>query len=476
MYQRNFNKTKIIATIGPATESREMLKKLIVAGVDVCRLNFSHGEHSQHEEVIKHVRSINAELDSCVCCLLDLQGPKLRIGKVEGEIELYENDTLIVTTENAISTNKKIFVSYDRLALDAREGEHILLNDGKLEFVITRILNDKEVEVKVLAGGKLTSNKGFNLPHTDLKVPSMTEKDRRDLEFGIKQGVEWVALSFVRKPEDIIEVKQLIAAAGAKAKVIAKIEKPEAVENIDDIIKVTDGIMVARGDLGVEVPLQKVPLIQKTIVEKCIAASKPVIIATQMMESMIEDSMPTRAEINDVANAVLDGADAVMLSGETSIGKHPLKVIQIMHSIIADVEEDRRVYFKGQRPTSDSPSFASDEICFTAVRMSDHLKATAIVAMTKSGYTGFKVAGYRPKANIFIFTDEKLLLNTLSLVWGVRGIYYDAYTTTDQTFADVLEILKREKLVAIGDYVINCASMPIQKRQRTNTLKISVVE
>lgn len=476
MYQRNYNKTKIVATIGPATQSKDMLRKLIENGVDVCRLNFSHGEHAQHAEVIKSVREINAELNANVCCLQDLQGPKLRIGKVDGEIELIEGEHVIVTTEKCISTKSRIYVSYDRLAIDTKIGERILLNDGKLEFEITKILNDTEVEIVVLAGGKLSSNKGFNLPNTQLNVPSLTEKDRIDLDFGLKQEVEWVALSFVRKPEDIIEVKQIIAAAGSRARVIAKIEKPEAVANIDDIIKVADGIMVARGDLGVEVPLQKVPLIQKSIVEKCIAAAKPVIIATQMMESMIEDSMPTRAEINDVANAVIDGADAVMLSGETGVGKHPVKVIQIMSSIIKDVEEDRRVYFKGTRPVSSSPSFASDEICFTAVRMSDHLNAKAIVAMTKSGYTGFKVAGYRPQANIFIFTDEKLLLNTLNLVWGVRGFYYDQYSTTDQTFSDVLDVLKGAEVVKIGDYVINCASMPIHKKQRTNTIKVSVVE
>jgi pyruvate kinase len=298
----------------------------------------------------------------------------------------------------------------------------------------------------------------------------------KDLDFGLDMDVDWIALSFVRTAEDVIELKNIINSRGKRAKVIAKIEKPEAVENIDQIILVADAIMVARGDLGVEVPLQRVPLIQKTIVEKCIAQAKPVIIATQMMESMIVDSMPTRAEITDVANAVLDGADAVMLSAETSVGKYPVRVVEIMNSIITDIESDRRAYYKGVRPTIDSPSFSSDEVCFTAVRMSDHLHAKAIVAMTKSGYTGFKVASYRPECGVYIFTDNKLLLNTLNLVWGVRGFHYDKFVSTDETFDDVTRLLKEQSLVSTGDYIINCASMPLHKKQRTNTIKISLVD
>jgi pyruvate kinase len=343
-----------------------------------------------------------------------------------------------------------------------------------LEF--TEKINDTTLKARVVAGGQLSSNKGFNLPDSSLTVPSLTKKDLADLEYGLSQEVDWVALSFVRTADDIVELKRLIAEKGTHTKVIAKIEKPEAVKNIDEIIKVSDGIMVARGDLGVEVPMQRVPLIQKTIVEKCLAAAKPCIIATQMMESMIVDSMPTRAEINDVANAVLDGADALMLSGETSVGKHPLRVIEIMSSIITDIETDKRTYYKGVKPSPESPSFASDEICFTAVRMSDHLHAKAIVAMTKSGFTGFRVASYRPEANVFIFTDNKKLLATLNLVWGVRGFYYDKFVSTDDTFQDVVDMLKAEGMVKQGEYVINCASMPIHKKQRTNTIKVTEVE
>lgn len=476
MYQGKFNKTKIVATIGPATSSEEMLEKIILAGVDVCRLNFSHGAHELHQEVIDRVRNINNRLGCNVALLQDLQGPKLRIGKVEGEFHLVEGDHVLVTTEEQMSTKDVLFVSYKRLIQDCNPGEKILLNDGKVSLVFTEKVNDTTLKAEVIAGGPLSSNKGFNLPDSSLTVPSLTKKDLADLEYGLSQEVDWVALSFVRTADDIVELKRLIAEKGTHTKVIAKIEKPEAVKNIDEIIKVSDGIMVARGDLGVEVPLQRVPLIQKTIVEKCLAAAKPCIIATQMMETMILDSMPTRAEINDVANAVLDGADALMLSAETSVGKYPLRVIEVMSSIITDIENDRRTYFKGVKPTPESPSFASDEICFTAVRMSDHLNAKAIVAMTKSGFTGFRVASYRPQADVFIFTDNKKLLATLNLVWGVRGFYYDRFVSTDDTFQDVVDMLKADGMVKEGEYVINCASMPIHKKQRTNTIKVTLVD
>jgi pyruvate kinase len=476
MYQGKFNKTKIVATIGPATSSEEMLEKIILAGVDVCRLNFSHGAHELHQEVIDRVRNINNRLGCNVALLQDLQGPKLRIGKVEGEFHLVEGDHVLVTTEEQMSTKDVLFVSYKRLIQDCNPGERILLNDGKVSLVFTEKVNDTTLKAEVIAGGPLSSNKGFNLPDSSLTVPSLTKKDLADLEYGLSQEVDWVALSFVRTADDIVELKRLIAEKGTHTKVIAKIEKPEAVKNIEEIIKVSDGIMVARGDLGVEVPLQRVPLIQKTIVEKCLAAAKPCIIATQMMETMILDSMPTRAEINDVANAVLDGADALMLSAETSVGKYPLRVIEVMSSIITDIENDRRTYFKGVKPTPESPSFASDEICFTAVRMSDHLNAKAIVAMTKSGFTGFRVASYRPQADVFIFTDNKKLLATLNLVWGVRGFYYDRFVSTDDTFQDVVDMLKADGMVKEGEYVINCASMPIHKKQRTNTIKVTLVD
>lgn len=476
MYKENFNKTKIVATIGPATSSKEQLTKLIKAGVDVCRLNFSHGAHEIHADVASKIREINAEIGSHTAILQDLQGPKLRIGKVDGVINLTDGKKIRVTTQQKTSTIDELSVSYPTLAQEANVGDRILLNDGKVELQISEIIDNQTLNTDIIVGGPLTSNKGFNLPNTNISAPCLTEKDLKDLDFGLDLDVDWIALSFVRRPEDVIELKNIISQKGKRAKVIAKIEKPEAVENIEEIVKVTDAIMVARGDLGVEVPLQQVPLIQKKIVDICIRNAKPVIIATQMMESMIEDSMPTRAEITDVANAVIDGADAVMLSAETSVGKYPIRVVEIMNDIIFDIEKDSRVYYKGEKPRSTSTSFPSDEVCFTAVRMSDHLQAKAVVAMTKSGYTGFKVASYRPEANVFIFTNDPLLLNTLSLVWGVRGFHYDKYISTDQTFEDVVNILKSQDFVAPGDYVINCASMPLKKKQRTNTIKVTLVD
>jgi pyruvate kinase len=428
-------------------------------------------------EVIKHIRSINEELNSDVCILQDLQGPKLRIGLIENDaIEITKGQILTLTSKEMIGNAEKICIRYVDLANDVKPGELILIDDGKIELKIERILNETDVEASVVTGGLLKSKKGFNLPHTDVSFPSLTEKDILDLQFGLENDIEWIGLSFVRKAEDIVDLKARIAAAGKESKVIAKIEKPEAVANIDDIIEVTDGIMVARGDLGVEMPLQDLPIIQKNIIEKCMKAAKPVIVATQMMESMILNPTPTRAEVSDVANAVIDGADAVMLSAETSVGEHAIKVVETMEKIIKDVEKDRRVYYKGAKPTSQSDTFISDEICFTAVRMSDHLKAKSIVGMTRSGYSALEISSYRPRAEIYIFTNNKPLLKSMSLVWGVRGFYYDKYESTDQTFTDVIEVLQSNGLVKKDDIVIHTASMPIKQKSMANSIKISVVE
>lgn len=477
MYKNNFNRTKIVATIGPATESKETLKQLFYAGVDVCRINSSHGTHEDHLKVIQNIREINKELNSDICILQDLQGPKLRIGMVENDgVEIIKDQKLILTSREMIGNSQIVCIRYANLAHDVKPGEFILIDDGKIEVRIDAILNDTDVEASVITGGLLKSKKGFNLPHTNVSFPSLTEKDIQDLEFGLANDVEWIGLSFVRKAEDIIDLKNRIKASGKPSKVVAKIEKPEAVKNIDSIIQVADAIMVARGDLGVEMPLQDLPLIQKNIIEKCINHAKPVIVATQMMESMIQNPTPTRAEVSDVANAVLDGADAVMLSAETSVGLHPIKVVETMEKIIRDVEKDRRVYYKGAKPTSSSDTFISDEICFTAVRMSDHLKAKSIVGMTRSGYSAMEISSYRPKANIYIFTNNAPLLKAMSLVWGVRGFFYDEYVSTDQTFTDVLEILKKNELVSKDDIVIHTASMPILKKSMANSIKISVVD
>jgi pyruvate kinase len=477
MYKSHFNRTKIVATIGPATSSKAALKQIILAGVDVCRINSSHGLLSDHQEVIKNIREINEEFNSDVCILQDLQGPKLRIGLMENDgVEVFKGQKIMLTSNEVVGNAEKICIRYINLARDVKPGEYILIDDGKIEIRIDSIINETDVEATVTEGGLLKSKKGFNLPQTDVSFPSLTEKDLVDLAFGLENEVEWIGLSFVRKAEDIIDLKRRIREAGKECRVVAKIEKPEAVRNIDEIIAVTDAIMVARGDLGVEMPLQDLPLIQKNIIEKCINAAKPVIVATQMMESMIVNPTPTRAEVSDVANAVIDGADAVMLSAETSVGSYPVKVVETMEKIIRDVEKDKRVYFKGSKPSSTSSTFISDELCFTAVRMSDHLKAKSIVGMTRSGYSALEISSYRPRAEIYIFTNNKPLLKAMSLVWGVRGFYYDQYESTDQTFTDVIEVLKANGLVEKDDTVIHTASMPILNKSMANSIKISIVD
>lgn len=472
-----YNKTKIVATLGPATSSSEVLKKIIKAGVDVCRLNFSHGKHDDLAKMVTKIRRINEELGSCVCILGDLQGPKHRIGEMEnGGVLMKKGHHVILTTQKCIGTADKIYVSYPELAHDVKPGERVLLDDGKLEFRFTEIIDEHSVKARVIHGGMLKSKKGFNLPFTNMSVPSMTEKDHEDLKFAVEQGLEWVGLSFVRSQDDVLYLRKAIEDLGGKCRIIAKIEKPQAVKNIDRIIEVSDGIMVARGDLGVEMPMERVPMIQKQIVEKCIIASKPVIIATQMMESMIESPTPTRAEANDVANAVMDGADAVMLSAETSVGKYPVRVVESMEKILGATEINWDIYYKGQKPNPKSPTFFGDEICFTAVRISDHIKAKAIISMTYSGYTAFKIASFRPDCDIFIFTANKEILTPLSLIWNVRVFYYDREESTDDTMSEVLNILKSKKLLSKGDLVVHTASMPITAKGRTNTIKISHVD
>jgi pyruvate kinase len=471
-----YNKTKIIATIGPATKSKEMLTKLILAGVDVCRINFSHGSHEEHRELIETVHEINEELDMTIALLGDLQGPKLRIGEVENPTTLKDGKKLIVTTEPCIGNSGKIYVNYINLPEEIKQGEIILIDDGRIELRVVKVLDETTIETIIVDGGPLQSNKGFNLPNTAVSLPCLTQKDLDDLGFALDMRLDWIGLSFVRHHTDILELRELIEKANANSKIVAKIEKPQAVEHIDKIIKSADAVMVARGDLGVEMPMELVPMIQKTIVEKCIEASKPVIIATQMMESMITNPRPTRAETNDVANAVMDGSDAVMLSAETSIGKYPLEVVEAMEKIIGSTELGWDIYHKGKKPHKSSPTFLSDEICFTAVRMSDHIKANAIISLTHSGYTAFQIAGYRPNCDIFIFTSNKVIFRMLNLVWNVRVFYYDKLESTDNTMLDVLSILKEKELLKSGDKVIHTASMPIRSMSRTNTIKISIVD
>ncbi len=470
-----FNKTKIVATIGPASMNKQMLEKLIRAGADVCRINSSHGDHEMMKTIITNVRELNDELNTHVAILFDLQGPKLRIGDVEkGDFLLKEDSTIVFTNKECIGNEEKVYIRYPDFHNDVETGEKILIDDGKLELVITDIIGE-EVIARVTQGGILSSRKGVNLPNTSISLPSLTEKDRIDLQFALDNNVEWIGLSFVRKPEDVQELKSIISAAGKQCKVIAKIEKPEAVHNIDEIIRYSDGIMVARGDLGVELPFEMVPAIQKTIVKKCNKMAKPVIIATQMMESMITNFRPTRAEANDVGNAVFDGADALMLSAETSVGKFPDGTVSAMQKIISEVEQLNEIYYKENPPSNDNPH-VSDSICYTACTLARQTGAVAIAAMTHSGGTAFKISSHRPKANIFIFTDHKPLLCTLSLLWGVRVFYYDKYESTDVTISDVKKFMRDKHITKSGDFVIHVASTPLHERTTANTIKLSLVE
>ena len=473
----NYNRTKIIATIGPASISEEILEKMILAGMDVCRINSSHGDHAMMEEIIQTIRRLNIKLNTHIAILFDLQGPKIRIGDLkEKDIILHEGDELLLNHHEVPGTKAEVYIKYPHFHKDVRINDHVLVDDGKIELEVIEIMADERVKTKVIHGGPLSSRKGVNLPNTIISLPSLTEKDRKDLLFALKHEVEWIGLSFVRKAEDVIELKQIIKDADSKSRVIAKIEKPEAVVNIDSIIAASDAIMVARGDLGVEMAMEKVPVIQKSIVKKCNQAAKPVIIATQMMESMILNYRPTRAEANDVGNAVFDGADALMLSAETSVGIFPVGTVQAMRKIISEIEEQDTVYYRDHAPRKDSPNFIPENICFIAAVMARQTHAAGIVAMTHSGMTAFKIAGQRPKASIYIFTDNKPLLNTLSLVWGIRGFYYDKYESTDETIADIKMYLVNNNLVSSGNYIIHIASTPLHERATANTIKLTKIE
>lgn len=472
-----FNRTKIIATIGPACSSYNQLLGLAKAGMDVCRLNFSHGEHEAIHKILQHIHKINEDDAFNIAILADLQGPKLRVGKMPKEgINLKDGNTILITNQEIIGTEEKVTLRYPHLAEDLIPGVKILLDDGKLEVLIEESINDNEVKARIIHGGVLMSKKGFNIPGAKLSLPALTKKDKKDLEFILKQDIDWVALSFVRSANDVKELRNKIRNEGKELRIIAKIEKPEAVDDIDNIISAADGIMVARGDLGIEMPLQVVPIIQKNIIQECIAATKPVIVATQMMESMMENTIPSRAEVSDVANAVIDGADAVMLSGETSVGNHPILTVATMDKIINDVEKDHRPFYRGTKPGKDSTTFISDEVCYTAARISYHLEANGIVVMTQSGSSARKIASYRPHSSLFVFSKNRKLLRCLALMWGIRTFYYSDYKSTDQTISDTNRRLLKEGLINKGDMVIHTASMPIENRGRANTVRISTIE
>ena len=474
MERITYNRTKIVATVGPASNNKEMLRALVKEGVDVFRLNFSHGTHADHEKVINFVREINAEMGTSVALLQDLQGPKIRVNEVQPGTEIQAGQTIVITTRELLGNNEIVSTSYKELPRDVKVGDMILIDDGKIELKVEEV-RDVDVVAKVIYGGPLKSRKGINLPFTKVSTPSLTEKDLEDLLFGLKHGVDWIALSFVRKATDIEILRDHITRAKSHSRIVAKIEKPEALENIDAILNATDAVTVARGDLGVEILLEEVPMMQKMIVEKCNRLAKPVIVATQMMESMIENPRPTRAETNDVANAVMDGADALMLSAETAAGKYPIEVIRSMVKTVSSVEKQSNLYFKFRDIKTDNPNYMTDSIILHACRPAKEVNAKAIVGMTQLGYSAYKSASHRPNANIFAFTNNKQIINSMNLVWGTQAYHYERAVSTDETIADVEDILKRDGHVKTGDVFITLASMPIQEKGRVNTVKINIV-
>ncbi len=470
------SKTKIIATIGPACSDIRVLRKMFEAGIDVCRLNFSHGSHEEHLSVIRNIRELNRELNSQVAILADLQGPKLRIGRVENNSVLLEDGaTIEIVTGECLGTASRVSITYPRFPADVEPGNAILIDDGKLKLEILETNRVDRVLARVIHGGELSSKKGVNLPHTRISLPSLTEKDLADADFVLDQDIDWIALSFVRTVTDVVELREIIKKKKKHTRVISKIEKPEALDEIDNIIDLSDGIMIARGDLGVEVDFDRVPLIQKNIIRKCIDHARPVIIATQMMETMISNFRPTRAEVNDVANAVLDGADALMLSGETSTGKYPVEVIRTMQQIINWTEENGGHYIREHAPAERSTSFLPDSICYNAVKMAQQTRADAIITFTHSGYTAVRISSHRPTTDIFAFTSNRRLLNSLSLLWGVQAYSIEPFDKIDEAIEHTISFLKKEGKIRDDQVVVHVGSTPLIKRGQTNMVKLSYV-
>ena len=475
--EHSSHKTKIVATVGPACDTYEGLLNLVKAGVNVFRLNFSHGSHEDKGRIIEYIRQINKTEPYTVAILADLQGPKLRVGEIENNaLPLKKGDILTFVNEKLVGNMEKIYVSYPDLYKDLKPGQKILLDDGKIETVVKEITANGEIKAEVSLPGVLSSKKGFNLPDTKISLPALTEKDIVDLEFIIDHECDWVALSFVRSVKDLIELRRRLEARDAKIKVISKIEKPEAIQNLKEIIWESDGVMIARGDLGVELPVEQIPMIQKDIIRKCIHRAKPVIVATQMMESMMDRTRPNRSEITDVANAVLEGADAVMLSGETATGMFPELVIQTMNKIIQQVEKEAIIDNRNLILHRHSPTFLSDALCYNACKIAEDLDADALIGMTQSGYTGFMLSSYRPRSPLYIFTKEKSLVNQLSLSWGVRAFYYEEEESLDDIVFDQINILKERGFIKSGDVAVNTGSTPVKEHLPTNMLKITKVD
>ncbi|MEO8406719.1 MAG: pyruvate kinase [Chitinophagaceae bacterium] len=475
-----FHKTKIIATVGPACDTYDKLLELVKTGVNIFRLNFSHGTHENKAMVIEHIRKINKTQPYNIAILGDLQGPKLRVGEIEnGSLLIAPGDILTFTSkEKVVGTKERIYISYPNLHKDVNVGEKILIDDGKLEVVVTQITPAGDVKVRVTYGGALLPKKGVNLPDTAISLPAMTPKDFEDFDFAVKHEIDWVALSFVRKAEDIVNLKKLVSDRKSEIKIMAKIEMPSALADLRNIIIESDGVMVARGDLGVELPVEKVPMAQREIIRKCIHRGKPVVVATQMMESMIDRVKPNRSEITDVANAVLEGADAVMLSAETATGQHPHLVVETMRKIILEVEATEYRYNREEdlRPQPHSPSFLSDAVCYNACKIASDISANALIGMTQSGYTAFVLSSYRPKSPMYIFTKKQNLVNQLTMSWGVRAFYYDEEESLDDIIFDQIAILKERGFIKTGDIIVNTGSTPIHLHLPTNILKITKID
>jgi pyruvate kinase len=470
-------KTKIVATLGPACSTKEILKDMIDAGVNVFRINFSHADYTDVKERIDIIRELNEEYGYSTAILADLQGPKLRVGVMKEDVVVSRGDVIMFTTaEDVLGTAEKVYMNYKEFPNDVNPGERILLDDGKLIFEVLETNKRDEVKAIVIQGGPLKSKKGVNLPNTKVSLPALTQKDIKDAIFAIKEQVDWIALSFVRTSKDLEELQDLIAEhSDHKIPIIAKIEKPEAVENIDKIVAFCDGLMVARGDLGVEVPAQEVPLIQKKLVNRAKTARIPVIIATQMMETMITSLTPTRAEVNDVANSVMDGADAVMLSGETSVGNYPVQVIEKMTQIIEAVEDSPLIVVPQNTPQVRTKRFITKSICYHAAQMANVIKAKAICTLTNSGYTAFQISAWRPHSHILVFTSNKKILTQMSLLWGVNSFYYDKFLSTDETVDDINAVAREMGYVEKGDMLINLAAMPVIEKGMVNTLRVSEI-
>jgi len=471
------NNTKIIGTIGPSSYDKSVLRKMFGEGLNVVRINFSHSDHKKALQIYQWVQELNEEENRNVATIGDLQGPKLRIGDVKENQTLKKGEKITITTEECIGDTSKIYITYPNFPKDVEVGDKIMLDDGKLILKAENSNKKNEVEAVVIQGGELNSKKGVNLPNTKISLPCLTAKDLADLEFALEVGIEWIGLSFVRSVNDLKELKKIISEKKSPAKIISKIEKPEAIQQIDAIIKKSDAVMVARGDLGVEVPMERVPNLQKMITRKCIKYSTPVIIATQMMESMMKSLSPSRADVNDVANAVHDRVDGVMLSGETSVGMYPVEVIRAMSKVLRSQENYANLEMEEFLPVEKNDGrYISDTVCYNACKVAEQVDAKAVMTMTHSGYNAFKISSFRPPSKICIFTHNRQILNTLSLLWGVRGYYYNKFESTDDTITDIKKIIKENKVVQSGDMVVNIASMPITNKGMTNMLKLSMIE